>query len=152
MRNDKVSETPEFNIHNMRNYFNYLFDFLNIRNNRITRLMGYSLLPKGPEARVFNVPESDKYKTPNGDSCIGYWERNIGFQIEKNTIYHCPACSRKMSKGDSTLDGAHVYKQENPLEWYFVPLCTTCNKPENRNLMKIRIPLVPVPQECYEKK
>lgn len=119
---------------------------------RLVEMMGYSMLPHDNKNTVMNVPESFKYKKPNGDSCIGYWEKNIGFEIDDSAIYHCPACGREMSKSKDNLDGAHVYKISNPDEWFFTPLCSSCNNPENRNAMQVTTPLVPVPPECYELK
>lgn len=118
----------------------------------LTKMMGYSLLPKAPKTTVMNVPESSKYKEPYGDSCIGYWEKVTGFEIDENSTYHCPACGEEMSKKNDNLDGAHVYKPSNPEEWFFTPLCSSCNTPENKNTMQVTTPLVPVPKECYELK
>lgn len=119
---------------------------------RLTELMGYSLLPEDSKTTVMNVPESSKYKEPNGDTCIGYWEKETGFEIDENATYYCPACGGEMSKKKDNLDGAHVYKPSNPDEWFFTPLCSSCNSSENRELMQVKTPLVPVPPECYELK
>ena len=119
---------------------------------RLTKLAGYGLLPQAPKTSVVNVPESSKYKTPNGNTCIGYWEEKTRCIIDAKLTYYCPSCGRKMSKQDSTLDGAHVYKPSSPHKWYFVPLCSTCNNPENNKPMTVETLLVPVPPECYEEK
>ena len=119
---------------------------------RNARLAGYCLFPKGSKVVVQNVPNSSDYKTPNGDTCLGYWEKNTGFKIEKDAEFYCPACGNKMSKKYDNLDGAHVYKFGKQNEWYFVPLCSACNNPTNTTVMTIDTVLVPVPDECYEKK
>lgn len=119
---------------------------------RNAELAGYGLLPEAEEVMVKNVPDSSLYKDPDGNSCIGYWEEKTGFTIKENLPYHCPACGAKMSKKDSTLDGAHVYKTSNPGKWYFVPLCSKCNNPENTKEMKVRTTLIEIPEECCEKK
>lgn len=119
---------------------------------RNAHLAGYCLFPKGSKAVVKNVPNSSDYKTPNGDTCLEYWEKAVNFKIEENAYFHCPSCGEKISKKDSTLDGAHVYKIDNPTQWYFVPLCSACNNPTNTTVMTIDTVLVPVPDECYEKK
>ena len=118
----------------------------------LVRISGYELLPKAEKVRVINVPDSSLYKEPNGDSCIGYWEKQTGHEIKNDSIYYCPACGKPMNKKDSTLDGAHVYKEGNPDEWFFTPLCSKCNNPKNQVPMDVDTTLVPVPQECYEKK
>ncbi len=118
----------------------------------LTEMMGYSLLPEASKTTVMNVPESSKYKTPNGYSCIEYWEKQIGFKIKEEEIYHCPACGKEMSKSKENLEGAHVYKPSNPDDWFFTPLCNSCNKPGNKRTMQVKTPLVPVPPECYEEK
>ena len=104
---------------------------------RNVKLAGYSLLPKGPTTQVKNVPESSKYKEPSGKSCIEYWEEAIGFEIEDDAVFYCPACGKKMSKAKHNLDGAHVYKPSNPDEWYFTPLCSECNNPEWWRMLEI---------------
>ena len=109
-------------------------------------------LPEGPTIQVKNVPESSKYKEPHNNSCIGYWEEVTGFEIEKDAEYLCPCCGKKMSKAKHNLDGAHVFNPSNPDKWYFTPLCSECNNPENEELMTVSTPLVPVPPECYEEK
>lgn len=119
---------------------------------RNVKLAGYSLLPEGSKTQVKNVPESSKYKEPSGKSCIEYWEEAVGFEIEDDAVFYCPACGKKMSKAKHNLDGAHVYKPSNPDEWYFTPLCSECNNPENEEIMTVSTPLVPVPPECYEEK
>ena len=118
----------------------------------LKRKTGKVDLPKGTKTKVFNVPDSSKYKEPEGDTCIGYWEKATGFEIKEDTVYRCPACDQPMSKKDSTLDGAHVYKPSDANKWYFVPLCSKCNNPENTDEMEVDTVLVPVPSECYEKK
>lgn len=118
----------------------------------MARIAGYALLPKAEKVKVINVPDSSLYKDPNGDSCIGYWEKQTGHEIKNDSVYYCPACGKPMSKKSSTLDGAHVYKEGNPKEWFFTPLCSKCNNPENQEPMNVDTTLVPVPQECYEKK
>ena len=118
----------------------------------LTKLAGYGLLPHATKTSVVNVPESSKYKSPNGNTCIGYWEVETRCKIDENLTYYCPSCGGKMSKRDSTLDGAHVYKPSSPQQWYFVPLCSTCNNPENNKQMTVDTLLVPVPPECYEEK
>lgn len=119
---------------------------------RLTEMMGYSLLPDVSKTTVMNVPNSSEYKEPNGDSCIGYWEKITGFKIDESATYHCPACGKEMSKKEDNIDGAHVYKPSNPDEWFFTPLCSSCNNPNNTNAIEVTTPLVPVPAECYEKK
>lgn len=119
---------------------------------RNAELAGYGILPVSSEEIVFNVPDSSLYKEPNNNTCIGYWEEQTGFELSDELPYFCPACNGKMSKKESNLDGAHVYKKGNPKQWFFMPLCSTCNKPQNTGEMKVRTTLVPVPQECYEKK
>ena len=109
-------------------------------------------LPQATKTKVKNVPESSKYKKPNGDSCIGYWEKQTKCEIKEDFIYYCPACGSKMSKKDSTIDGAHVFKPGIPKKWYFVPLCSACNSSENDKEMEVDTFLVPVPPECYELK
>ena len=109
-------------------------------------------LPEAPKTKVKNVPESSKYKKPNGDSCIGYWEKQTKCEIKEDSTFYCPACGAKMSKKDSTLDGAHVFKPGVPDKWYFVPLCRSCNSPENDKEMEVDTIMVPVPPECYELK
>ena len=118
----------------------------------LVRMAGYELLPKAEKVRVINVPDSSLYKEPNGDCCIGYWEKQTGYEIKNDSLYYCPACGKPMNKKDSTLDGAHVYKEGNPKEWFFTPLCSKCNNPENQVPMDVDTILVPIPQECYEKK
>lgn len=115
-------------------------------------LAGYGHLPKAPKEKVVNVPNSSDYKEPNNNTCIGYWEDISGCELRDNLTYYCPSCQKPMSKKDSTLDGAHVYKSSNNKEWYFVPLCSKCNNPENTDVMEVDTVLVPVPSECYEKK
>ena len=119
---------------------------------RLVEMMGYSLFPEAQKTTVMNVPDSSKYKEPNGYSCIGYWEKETGFEIEDDAKYHCPACGAEMSKEKGNLAGAHVYKPSNPDEWFFTPLCGSCNSCENKNSMQVTTPLVPVPPECYELK
>ena len=109
-------------------------------------------LPQAAKTKVKNVPDSSKYKKPNGDSCIGYWEKQAKCEIKEDSKYYCPACGAKMSKKDSTLDGAHVFKLGEPDKWYFVPLCCTCNNSENDKEMEVDTIMVPVPPECYELK
>jgi len=118
----------------------------------LVRAAGYALLPKAGKVKVINVPDSSLYKDPNGDTCIGYWEKQTGHEILHDSVYYCPACGKAMSKKNSTLDGAHVYKEGNPTEWFFIPLCSKCNNPKNQVPMDVDTTLVPVPQECYEKK
>lgn len=129
-----------------------LLEFLEENKERNAKLAGYSLLPEGPATQVMNVPESSKYKEPNNNSCIGYWEEVISFEIKEDDVFYCPCCGKRMSKSTHNLDGAHVYKPNNPDEWYFTPLCSECNNPENEEVMTISTPLVPVPPECYEEK
>lgn len=119
---------------------------------RLTEMMGFRLLPYASKTTVMNVLNSSEYKEPNGDSCIGYWEKVTGFKIDDSATYHCPACGKAMSKKEDNLVGAHVYKPSNPDEWFFTPLCSSCNTPNNTNVMEVTTPLVPVPAECYEKK
>ena len=133
-----------------RNKPDWLQEQLEEHKDRLTELSGYSLLPQAPKTTVLNVPDSSKYKEPSGTSCIGYWEEKTGFTIDDNATYYCPACGKEMSKKKDNLDGAHVYKPSNPDEWYFTPLCSSCNSPENKNSMQVTTPLVPVPDECYE--
>ena len=47
----------------------------------LVRVAGYALLPKAEKVKVVNVPDSSLYKEPNGDSCIGYWEKQTGHEI-----------------------------------------------------------------------
>lgn len=119
---------------------------------RNAELAGYGLLPDAAKQVVLNVPESSKYKDPNDNTCIGYWAEKAGYKIKVDLPYFRPACGAKMSMRDSTLDGAHVYKKGNSKAWYFVPLCSTCNNPNNTDEMTVDTVLVPVPKECYEKK
>lgn len=129
-----------------------LFEQLETETNRNTELAGYGLLPKAPQQVVLNVPDSSKYKDPNNNSCIGYWEEKTGCELEDKLDYYCPACGEAMNKKNSTLDGAHVYKKGNPNAWFFVPLCSKCNNSENKEEMTVSTILVPVPEECYELK
>lgn len=115
-------------------------------------LAGYGYLPESPKEIVLNVPNSTDYKEPNNNTCIGYWEEISGCEIKENLTYYCPACGKPMSKKNSNLDGAHVYKPLDAKRWYFVPLCSKCNNPENTKEMEVDTILVPVPSECYEKK
>ena len=131
---------------------NYSKNCLEKKRQELAKKAGYGLLPSASKTTVKNVPNSSEYKEPNGNSCIGYWEEKASFDIKKDTIYYCPACNKAMSKKDSTLDGAHVYKLDNPYEWYFVPLCSTCNNSNNTKPFDVDTKLVPVPEECYEKK
>lgn len=119
---------------------------------RNTNLAGYALLSNGPKMKVCNVPDSSLYKEPNDNTCIGYWEDKLGCEIIYNLTFYCPSCGQAMSKKDSTLDGAHVYKPSDANKWYFVPLCCKCNNPDNPDEMEVDTVLVPVPSECYEKK
>ena len=119
---------------------------------RNAELAGYGLLPRAKKETVKNVPESSLYKEPNGNTCIGYWEEKAAFAIKEDLPYHCPACGAKMIKKDSTLDGAHVYIPSDPKQWYFIPLCSKCNNSENNKDMVVGTTLIPVPDECYEKK
>lgn len=129
-----------------------LLDYLEDNKDRIVKIAGYSLLPNSSEVQVKNVLDSSKYKEPNGNSCIGYWEKITGFEIKEDAVYYCPACGKQMSKRKDNLDGAHVYKPSNPDKWYFTPLCSECNNSENEKLMTVTTPLVPVPPECYIEK
>lgn len=115
-------------------------------------LAGYGHLPEAQKETVYNVPDSSLYKEPNNNTCISYWEKITGYKIKDNLTYYCPACGGKMSKETSTLGGAHVYKKGKHNEWFFVPLCSTCNNPDNKQEMEVDTILVPVPLECYEKK
>jgi len=119
---------------------------------RNVKLAGFCLLPEVSEETVKNVPDSSKYKDPCNNSCIGYWEEKAKYEIKDDAVYHCPACGSEMSKKISNLDGAHVYIIGNPDKWFFVPLCSKCNNPNNRKTMKVNTVLVPVPDECYEEK
>lgn len=129
-----------------------LLEYLEENKNRYAKLAGYSLLPEGPMTQVKNVPDSSKYKEPHNNSCIGYWEEAIGFEIKDDDIFCCPVCNKKMSKSMHNLDGAHVYKPFIPNKWYFTPLCSECNNSKNEEIMTISTPLIPVPPECYEEK
>ncbi len=129
-----------------------LIEQLEKEKNENAELAGYGLLPGATAEKVYNVPNSNLYKDPNGKSCIEYWEDKTGCEIKEDLNYYCPACGKAMSKKDNTLHGAHVYKQGNHKLWYFVPLCSTCNNPANSNAMQIDVVLVPVPNECYEEK
>lgn len=120
--------------------------------NRTAELAGYGHLPQASQQVVLNVPDSSKYKEPNNNSCIGYWEEEAGCELKYNLNYYCPACGEAMSKKNSTLHGAHVYRNGNANDWFFVPLCSKCNNPENKEEMAVSTTLVPVPDECYELK
>lgn len=118
---------------------------------RLAEKSGYGHLPDAPETIVYNVPNSTLYKDPNGTTCIGYWERYAG-KLKWDLSYYCPSCGKSMSKKNLTLNGAHVYKPEDQNQWYFVPLCSKCNYPDNTGSMTVDTKLVPVPSECYELK
>lgn len=120
--------------------------------NYVAELAGYGHLPSASMQVFLNVPESSKYKEPNNNSCIGYWEEKTGCKLKDNINYYCPACGEAMSKKNSTLHGAHVYKKGNPNAWFFVPLCGKCNNSGNKDEMSVNTTLVPVPAECYELK
>ena len=98
-----------------------------------------------------NVPGSSEYKEPNDCSCIEYWQRKTGFVIDGRRSYICPSCG-KLFRG-SHYEGAHVTVSGLPESmWFFVPLCPECNHPTNTDLMNVDAELVPVPEECYQKK
>lgn len=101
---------------------------------------------------VLNVPESSKYKEPNNNSCIGYWEEKAECELNNNLKYYCPVCGEARRKTGKTLNGANVYKKGAPKACFFVPLCSECDKPENKEEMTVGTTLVPVPAECYELK
>lgn len=117
----------------------------------IYRSQGHASFPIASSRIVKNVPGSSEYKDPDDNSCIGYWEQETGFVIDGRRLYVCPSCG-KLYKG-CQYEGAHV-TVEGLTEglWYFVPLCPDCNHPTNNDLMNVDAPLVPVPEECYEKK
>ena len=140
------------NIKRMKSLSESLTEQLIEEKDKNANLAGYGHLPKAPKEKVGNVPNSSDYKEPNNNTCIGYWEDISGCELKDNLTYYCPSCHKPMSKKDSTLDGAHVYKPSNAKKWYFVPLCSKCNNPENTKEMEVDIILVPVPSECYEKK
>lgn len=140
------------NIKRMKSLSESLTEQLIEEKDKNANLAGYGHLPKAPKEKVVNVPNSSDYKEPNNNTYIGYWEDISGCELKDNLTYYCPSCHKPMSKKDSTLDGAHVYKPSNAKKWYFVPLCSKCNNPENTKEMEVDIILVPVPSECNEKK
>lgn len=118
---------------------------------QIYRSQGHLSFPIACSSIVKNVPGSSEYKEPNDNTCIGYWEQETGFAIDGRTSYICPSCG-KLYRG-SLYEGAHVTVSGLPDNmWFFVPLCPECNHPKNTDLMNVDAVLVPIPEECYEKK
>ena len=118
---------------------------------QIYRSQGHLSFPTSASRIVKNVPGSSDYKEPNDNSCIGYWEQATGFEIDGRKSYICPSCG-KLFRG-CQYEGAHVTVAGLPESmWFFVPLCPECNHPTKIDLMNVDAELVPVPEECYEKK
>ena len=136
----------------IENLSDYLIKQIENEKIRLIEIASYNPSSKKSRTIVKNVPNSSEYKEPNGSSCIGYWEKATGIELKDDIIYSCPACGNSMSKKDSNLDGAHVYKPSDERKWFFVPLCSACNNPDNTDEMEVNVKLVPVPSECYEKK
>lgn len=116
----------------------------------IYKAQGKPSFPDASQSIVTNVSGSSDYKAPDDCSCIEYWEREAGFEIDGRKSYICPGCGR-MVRG-CQFEGAHVTVSGLPTsKWFFVPLCPDCNRPTNTDPMNVDTFLIPVPDECYEK-
>lgn len=117
----------------------------------INRALGRAFFPLRMNHLVRNVPDSSKYKEPIDCSCIEYWQSKAYFSIDGSKSYICPSCGRACS-GEQFV-GAHVTVAGLPeSKWFFVPLCPKCNSFANTKIMFVDTELVPVPDECYQKK